>query len=30
MAGLVNFMLADDPDAAWPRVRDDLAYQWDT
>ena len=30
MAGLVSFVLADDPEAAWPRVRDHLAYQWDT
>ncbi len=30
MAGVVSFVLADDPEAAWPRVREHLAYQWDT
>jgi alkanesulfonate monooxygenase SsuD/methylene tetrahydromethanopterin reductase-like flavin-dependent oxidoreductase (luciferase family) len=27
MAGAMNIMLADDPEAAWPRVREHLAYQ---
>ena len=30
MAGHVNLVLADDPEAAWPRLRDHLSYQWDT
>jgi alkanesulfonate monooxygenase SsuD/methylene tetrahydromethanopterin reductase-like flavin-dependent oxidoreductase (luciferase family) len=30
MAGVVSFVLADDPDAAWPRIREHLAYQWDS
>jgi alkanesulfonate monooxygenase SsuD/methylene tetrahydromethanopterin reductase-like flavin-dependent oxidoreductase (luciferase family) len=29
-AGVVNLVLADDPEAAWPRIRPHLAYQWDT
>jgi alkanesulfonate monooxygenase SsuD/methylene tetrahydromethanopterin reductase-like flavin-dependent oxidoreductase (luciferase family) len=30
MAGVVSFVLADDPEAAWPRIREHLAYQWDS
>jgi len=29
-AGVVNLVLADDPEAAWPRIRPHLSYQWDT
>lgn len=29
-AAVVNLVLADDPEAAWPRVRPHLAYQWDS
>jgi alkanesulfonate monooxygenase SsuD/methylene tetrahydromethanopterin reductase-like flavin-dependent oxidoreductase (luciferase family) len=25
-----NIVLADDPDAAWPRIREHLAYAWDS
>jgi len=30
MAGMVNLVLADDPEAAWPRIAPHLAYQWDS
>ncbi len=30
MAGLANIILADDPEAAWPRIAPHLAYQRDT
>lgn len=30
LAGVVHLVLADDPEAAWPRIRPHLAYQWDT
>jgi alkanesulfonate monooxygenase SsuD/methylene tetrahydromethanopterin reductase-like flavin-dependent oxidoreductase (luciferase family) len=30
MTGLLNIVVADDPDAAWPRIREHLAYQLDT
>jgi alkanesulfonate monooxygenase SsuD/methylene tetrahydromethanopterin reductase-like flavin-dependent oxidoreductase (luciferase family) len=30
MAGLANLILADDPEAAWPRIAPHLAYQRDT
>jgi hypothetical protein len=30
MAGLVQMVIADDPEAAWPRIRPHLAYQWKT
>jgi alkanesulfonate monooxygenase SsuD/methylene tetrahydromethanopterin reductase-like flavin-dependent oxidoreductase (luciferase family) len=30
MAGVASFVLADDPEAAWPRIREHLGYQWDT
>lgn len=30
MAAHVNLVLADDPEAAWPRLRDHVSYQWNT
>jgi hypothetical protein len=30
MAGLANLVLADDPEAAWPRIAPHLAYQRDS
>jgi alkanesulfonate monooxygenase SsuD/methylene tetrahydromethanopterin reductase-like flavin-dependent oxidoreductase (luciferase family) len=30
MAGCANFILADDPEAVWPRIAPHLAYQWDS
>jgi hypothetical protein len=30
VSGAVNLVLADDPEAAWPRVSPHLAYQWNT
>jgi alkanesulfonate monooxygenase SsuD/methylene tetrahydromethanopterin reductase-like flavin-dependent oxidoreductase (luciferase family) len=30
VSGLVHMMLADDPEAAWPRIAPHVAYQWDT
>ncbi len=30
MAGPLNVVLADDPEAAWARIKDHLAYQWDS
>lgn len=30
VAGPVNLILADDPDAAWRQVKPHLAYQWET
>jgi alkanesulfonate monooxygenase SsuD/methylene tetrahydromethanopterin reductase-like flavin-dependent oxidoreductase (luciferase family) len=30
MGGVVNMVLADDPEAAWPRIAPHLAYQWDS
>ncbi len=29
-AAVVNLVLADDPEAAWPRIRPHLQYQWDS
>jgi alkanesulfonate monooxygenase SsuD/methylene tetrahydromethanopterin reductase-like flavin-dependent oxidoreductase (luciferase family) len=29
-AAVVNLVVADDPEAAWPRVRPHLQYQWDS
>lgn len=29
-AAVVNLVLADDPEAAWPRIRPHLSYQWDS
>lgn len=29
-AAVVNLVVADDPEAAWPRVRPHLEYQWDS
>ena len=26
----MNIVLADDPEAAWPRIKPHLSYQWDT
>jgi alkanesulfonate monooxygenase SsuD/methylene tetrahydromethanopterin reductase-like flavin-dependent oxidoreductase (luciferase family) len=28
MAGTVNMVVADDPEAAWPRIKPHLAHQW--
>ena len=30
MGGVVNLVLADDPEAVWPRVAPHLSYQWDS
>jgi alkanesulfonate monooxygenase SsuD/methylene tetrahydromethanopterin reductase-like flavin-dependent oxidoreductase (luciferase family) len=30
VGGLVNIMVCDDPEAAWPHVRAHLSWQWDT
>jgi alkanesulfonate monooxygenase SsuD/methylene tetrahydromethanopterin reductase-like flavin-dependent oxidoreductase (luciferase family) len=30
VAAVCNMVLADDPEAAWPRIRPHLAYQWDS
>jgi alkanesulfonate monooxygenase SsuD/methylene tetrahydromethanopterin reductase-like flavin-dependent oxidoreductase (luciferase family) len=30
MGGVVNMVLADDPEVAWPRIAPHLAYQWDS
>ena len=30
MAGLANLILADDPEAAWPRIAPHLEYQWNS
>jgi alkanesulfonate monooxygenase SsuD/methylene tetrahydromethanopterin reductase-like flavin-dependent oxidoreductase (luciferase family) len=30
MAGSLGLVVADDPDAAWPRVRPHLSYMWDS
>src|SRR5581483_11545102 len=30
MAGMFNLVLADDPEAAWPRIAPHLSYQWDS
>ena len=29
-AAVVNLVVADDPEAAWPRIRPHLQYQWDS
>lgn len=29
-AAVVNLVVADDPEAAWPRIRPHLRYQWDS
>jgi alkanesulfonate monooxygenase SsuD/methylene tetrahydromethanopterin reductase-like flavin-dependent oxidoreductase (luciferase family) len=30
MGGVVNLVVADDPETAWPRIVPHLAYQWDS
>jgi alkanesulfonate monooxygenase SsuD/methylene tetrahydromethanopterin reductase-like flavin-dependent oxidoreductase (luciferase family) len=30
MGGCANFILADDPEQAWPRIAPHLAYQWES